>query len=266
MRATRPDSLSNCARFAAVPLDTEGTSLATWRDAAPLPRLGLEECRTLVIVGAHPDDETLGLGATAAQLAARGVDVQVVSASDGGAAHPEASCLEKQRLARERREELRVAAHVLGLAPPITWGLPDGRLGEHENDLADRLADVLGEAPAGTCCAAPWRGDGHPDHEAVGRAAAAVAARVGAPLLEYPIWMWHWAQPRDPAVPWDRAFSIDLSPQFVSMKRHAALCFQSQFRSFANVRGPVLPAFVVSRLLGVGEIAFTNDIGCNIDT
>jgi LmbE family N-acetylglucosaminyl deacetylase len=248
--------LSNCARFAAVPLATGGTSVSTWRDAAPLPGLHLADCRTLVIVGAHPDDETLGLGATAAQLAARGVDVRVVSASDGGAARPDSSDHERWQLAGERQRELGAAARLLGIAEPITLGLPDGRLAEHEDTLSGLLADILGDPGPGTWCAATWRGDGHPDHEAVGRAAARASAAAGVPLLEFPIWMWHWAQPSDPAVPWDRAFSLVLEPQFISLKQVAAQCFQSQFRKSVTGDSPVLPAFVLARLLSVGELVF----------
>lgn len=250
--------MSNCGRFAAVPLSTGGTGLHEWRETPSLPNLDLRECRALLIVGAHPDDETLGFGATAAQLAARGVEVRVVSASDGEAGRPESSDVQKQCLARERREELRSAAQVLGVAPPVTLGLPDGQLAEHEAALTALLADTLGTGPPGTWCAATWRGDGHPDHEAVGRAAARAAAAVHVPLLEYPIWMWHWARPNDPAVPWDRAFSIDLAPPFASMKTKAALSFQSQFRRLPDGGEPILPAFVLPRLLGVGEIAFAN--------
>ena len=42
----------------------------------------------MTVIAPHPDDETLGLGATMATLCDAGVDVQVVSVSDGGAAYP----------------------------------------------------------------------------------------------------------------------------------------------------------------------------------
>jgi LmbE family N-acetylglucosaminyl deacetylase len=242
----------NCARFAAVPLATGGTSAATWQSATPLPTLDLDECRTLVIVGAHPDDETLGLGATAAHLVARGVEVRLVSASDGGAAHPDASDAEQDLLADERRSELDAAAGTLGAGGPITFGLPDGRLADHEDRLAALLTALLADTGPGTWCAATWRGDGHPDHEAVGRAAAIAAAATAVPLVEYPVWMWHWARPDDPAVPWDRAFKVDLPEQAVDVKELAAQCFHSQF----GTTDPVLPPFVLPRLLSVGEVVF----------
>ena len=58
---------SNCARFAATPLAEGGTPMALWTDwGRRFEPLNLEHCPALILVAAHPDDETLGLGATAA--------------------------------------------------------------------------------------------------------------------------------------------------------------------------------------------------------
>jgi LmbE family N-acetylglucosaminyl deacetylase len=220
------------------------------------PALDLAECPGLVVVAPHPDDETLGLGAMAAQLAASGVHVAVVSVSDGGAAEPGAPPAQRIRLESRRRSELRRAAEVLGIRAPISLGLPDGRLADHEDELTSLLAAILGQAAPGTWCAATWRGDGHPDHEAVGRTAAAACARTGVTLLEYPVWMWHWARPADPAVPWERARSVPASARAQDRKTRAAQCFRSQFEAISPGRAPVLPAFVLQRLLAVGELVF----------
>jgi hypothetical protein len=59
----------------------------------------------------------------------------------------------------------------------------------------------------GDLCLATWRGDGHPDHEAVGRAAARAARFVGATLWEFPVWAWHWARPGAIEVPWHRSMA-----------------------------------------------------------
>src|SRR6185312_3310618 len=96
---------------------------------------------------------------------------QVVSVSDGGAADPGASPSERMRLEARRRRELLDAAEVLGIGPPRSFGLPDGRLAEYEGRITQLLVEILAAAAPGTWCAATWRGDGHPDHEAVGRAA-----------------------------------------------------------------------------------------------
>lgn len=245
----------NSARFAAVPLSGGGTPEREWVIPAT-PALDLTECPGLIVVAPHPDDETLGLGAMAAHLAASGVDVAVVSVSDGGAAEPGAPLAQRMRLEARRRSELRRAADVLGIRPPVSLGLPDGRLAEHEDELTNSLAAILDEAAPRTWCAATWRGDGHPDHEAVGRAAAVACARSGATLLEYPVWMWHWARPADPAVPWKRARSVPTSAWAMERKHLAAQCFRSQFEASAPGRAPVLPAFVLQRLLAVPELVF----------
>jgi len=135
-------------------------------------------------------------------------------------------------------------------------GLPDGELADHEDALAERLVEILEGAAPGTWCAATWRGDGHPDHEAVGRAAAAACVRTGVALLEYPVWMWHWASPADSAVPWEQAHSVPVSGRALARKRHAAQCFRSQLRPGAGDSAAVLPAFVLQRLLAVGEVVF----------
>jgi LmbE family N-acetylglucosaminyl deacetylase len=246
----------NGARFAAVPLSGGGTPVREWWTSETLPTLDLTECPGLIVVAPHPDDETVGLGAMAAQLAASGVDVAVVSVSDGGAAEPGAPPAQRIRLESLRRNELRRAAGVLGIRAPVSLGLPDGRLADHEDELTDLLAAILDDAAPRTWCAATWRGDGHPDHEAVGRAAAAACARTGATLLEYPVWMWHWAGPADPAVPWDRAHSVPVSAWARDRKHHAAQCFRSQFEASTQGRAPVLPPFVLQRLLAVGELVF----------
>ena len=142
------------------------------------------------MVAAHPDDEVLGVGGLLAVLAGLGADLRLLWATDGEASHPRSTAEPARRLAAIRRAESSVAAERLGLAavPRIHLGLPDGGLGRHEDELTERLADQVRDDDV---VLAPWSGDGHPDHEACGRAAGAVART----LLEYPVWAWHWAAP-----------------------------------------------------------------------
>lgn len=247
--------IGNADRFAARPLPACGTPTHVWLNAAlRFPELDLATCPEMVVVAAHPYDETLGFGATSAMLSELGVRVQVVSVSDGAGAHPGLSPVDRRRMEHIRRAELFRATRILGLPQPISLGLADGRLADHELLLTDLLADLLARRAAGTWCAATWSGDGHPDHEAVGRAAAEAARRTGAVLLEYPVWMWHWASPGDPAVPWHRAHATALDARAVARKQTAARSFRSQFE--AVDRAPVLPPFVLRRLLAAGEVVF----------
>ena len=258
MTAARVDPQeSNSARFAARPLPGGGTPTHVWLGARRrLPELDLAACPEIVVVGAHPDDETFGFGATSTMLAGMGVRVQVVSASDGGASHPGLSSAARYRLERVRRAELDRAVSALGLPAPISLGLPDGEIRDHEDRLADVLTEILAARPAGTWCAATWFGDGHPDHEAAGRAAAVAVGRTGAKLLEYPVWMWHWASPGDAAVPWERASEVPVTREALGRKEIAAQCFRSQFEPATLDAAPVIPPAVLRRLLAVGEVVF----------
>ena len=92
----------------------------------------------------------------------------------------------------------------------------------------------------------------------MGRAAAVAAARAGAKLLEYPVWMWHWARPDDTAVPWHRMTRIAPDPAAVARKRLAARQFRSQLTRYDPDSDPVLPPVALQRLLAVGEVAFTD--------
>lgn len=251
-----PEVRSGTARFDMSPVAEGGTpaeSWAEWDDRFPV--LDLRECPALTVVAPHPDDETLGLGATMAVLAAAGADVQVVSVSDGEAAYPGSTGAARAQLKALRRNEVRRSAEILGVRRPISLGIPDGELSRREREVADRIGSLLGNSAAGRWCAATWRGDGHPDHEAVGRAAAAAAAQTGAVFLEYPVWMWHWAGPGDPAVPWNRARRITLNSWALKMKSSAVECFSSQIQPTADGIA-VLPPAVVRRALIVGEVVF----------
>ena len=244
------------ARFADSPIADGGTPIDSWtewdRSFAPL---NLDDCQGMTVIAPHPDDETLGLGATVAMLRAAGVDVQVVSVSDGGAAYSVRSATERTQLETVRRNEVRRSMELLGAGEPVRLGMPDGELACNEHRLTDRIVALLAEFPPGRWCAATWRGDGHPDHEAVGRAAAAAAAQTGAVLVEYPVWMWHWATPDDRSVPWHRARRVSLTDDALNLKRAAAQCFTSQTQPTQH-GGPVLPPAVLDRLLAVGEVVF----------
>jgi LmbE family N-acetylglucosaminyl deacetylase len=251
-----PIAVSNAARFADVPIAEAGTTAHDWLQwGCQFPPLHLDRCPGLLVVAPHPDDETLGFGGAASAIAALGVDVHTVVATDGGAAWPGLSAREQTRLEHTRRRESRRAATLLGLHRPTFLGLRDGGLADQESRLADILSDMLNDRVAGTWCAATWRGDGHPDHEAVGRAAAVAASRTGAVLLEYPVWMWHWARPDDADVPWHRTTRVRLDLVAAERKHRAAAVFRSQLDP-DDGRDPIVPPHVLSRLQSVGEVAF----------
>ena len=78
----------------------------------------------VLVTVAHPDDETLGCGATLARLTSRGHRVQVLVVADGERGRPEAT----DASVAERQAAARAAAVVLGTQPPRFLDLPDQAL------------------------------------------------------------------------------------------------------------------------------------------
>ena len=153
-------------------------------------------------------------------------------------------------LARRRTAETAAALRALGAGATevIRLGLPDTRLAAREDHLAAALAPLV----AGfDLCVAPWDGDQQPDHEAASRAARRSAAGA---FYCFPVWMWHWASPGDPRVPWDRALRIPLPLRTATRKRAAITRFASQTEDRGHGLGPVLAPGMIAHFTRAMEV------------
>ncbi|MFR9801122.1 bifunctional PIG-L family deacetylase/class I SAM-dependent methyltransferase [Pseudonocardia sp. RS010] len=208
----------------------------------------------LVAVAAHPDDETLAAAGFLRAVHATGGTVELVVATDGEAAFPDAPAADRAALGRTRRAELHAALEALGLPETrVSWlGLPDSGLADHEEELTSALAPLL--RPADTCLA-PWSGDPHPDHAAAGRAAER-AAPVGAHRFAYPIWMWPWLRPDDPTIPWQAAREHRLDEPARRAKAVAIERFASQLAPAPDGGAPILPPDVLAHFATGRELFF----------
>ncbi len=122
--------------------------------------------RVLVLVP-HPDDEAIGAGGLLALLAARGVRIDAVLATDGEATI--GPRLPGHEIARRRREEFTRSLAVLAAGAAVdhvALGLPDGRLPGRRPDLAAAIASAL-VSTRPDLVLAPWPLERHPDHRAV---------------------------------------------------------------------------------------------------
>ncbi|SFN27920.1 GlcNAc-PI de-N-acetylase [Pseudonocardia ammonioxydans] len=173
-------------------------SADVWEDAADalaVRQLDPAVFRRLVVVAAHPADDTLGAGGLLRAVAAAGGTVDLVLAGAGAAAQ-----------ARQDRTEVDDALAALDVPATVhRLGMPDSAPDEQE--LATALAPLLTGADA---WAGPWRDDPHPDHAAVGRACR-TAAPVTAHGFGFPIRARTRLDPTDPSVPWDRGYRLVLS-------------------------------------------------------
>jgi LmbE family N-acetylglucosaminyl deacetylase len=196
----------------------------------------------LVVLAAHPDDETLGAGGLIAAAHARGASITVVVSTDGEASHPGSTTHSPADLARRRRGEVQHAVAQLAPGSAVHFlGLPDGRLAE----LTDALtAQVEYHAHGATHIVAPWDGDRHPDHAACARAAAQVAQQLQLTCWQYPIWAWHWGRPAAEDLPWESVRRLPLTAGELAAKQRAIGCHVSQHSPLSDRPGdePIITA------------------------
>jgi len=222
----------------AIDLSHTGTPEHAWRDVvSSLPSWSLDPSRHLrvVVLAPHPDDETLGAGGLIAGAAEIGIDVVIVSLTDGEAAFVEVG------LGERRHAELCDAVCRLvpgGGVSIVRCELPDGSLA----DCKDTIAAIINDhVRSGDLVLAPLHCDGHPDHDAVGQVAAAIDV-PDVDVCLYPIWAWHWHQPTVSVI----AVSGRRSPMTATAaaaKAAALLCYGSQTTGDA----PILPTHFTGR-------------------
>ena len=212
-----------------------GTPDSYWQaELANAPRWE-PESGPVVVVAAHPDDETFGAGGLIHTCARAGHPVSVITVTDGEGARtdlPEPGTI--------RRREMRAALSCLSFRY-IQWhrlGMPDGNVVSHESSLERAIKTRL---PADATLIAPFERDGHPDHEAVARVCIALARRRGLSVLRYPIWAWHHSSPGA----WRHAEFVrfDLSAEAQLAKSRAIRCFASQLDATSS--HAVMPAHVL---------------------
>lgn len=234
------------------------SSRSEWADVAAV---GLEGFDRVVVVAAHPDDETLGAGGLLASAAAAGIDVHLVVCTAGEHSHPRSPTHSPGALAVRRRAEVRAALRELAPGAALTLlDLVDGCVHERETDLVCLLVRELGDARR-TLVVAPWRRDGHTDHDAVGRAAATAAVRTGATLWEYPVWWWHWARPDE--APWADLRRLDLAPGAVERRARALAHHRTQTEPLSDAPGDeaLLSADFVGHFTGPADRFVVQPVG-----
>lgn len=230
-----------------------GTSAERWAASGLIDHvvaLDIAELRRLIVIAAHPDDESLGAGGLIAEAAARGVEVTVIVATAGEASHPQSPTHGPAALADIRRTEVRAAVATLSPSAVVRQlDLGDGRLADSVADLVaeirlvvDGTGDPGGDLPggrggAGCWLVAPWEGDRHPDHAAAAQAARQVADTTGCRLLEFPLWAWHWAHPGDGTFVPEMLTALDLSTGARVAKAAALAAHRSQVESLSDAAG-----------------------------
>lgn len=146
----------------------------------------------LLVVVAHPDDETFGCGSLLLHAAAAGVTTSVCCATRGEEGEPKpGSGVPREHLGDERERELRAAAEVLGVDRVELLGYRDsGMQGPAREDalvsaplreLTARIAEVLDRLRPHVVVTLA-ADDGHRDHVHVRDATVASLQRASWPV------------------------------------------------------------------------------------
>lgn len=198
-----------------------------------LPRWQPPATKTLVI-SPHPDDETLGAGGVIAYLRSQGAQVIVAAVTDGENAYLDLDSAPSLGETREQEQTAALACLGVDAAQIHRLRLPDSSVTPCEPELVELLKPLVSDSMH---VIAPWPKDFHPDHEACGRAAEAVAREKKARLTFYFFWTWHRGTVDD--IDQLALVSFPLPPEVLRVKHEALQCHRSQLEHKSGF--PILP-------------------------
>jgi LmbE family N-acetylglucosaminyl deacetylase len=155
----------------------------TWQPVRATYAWSTGQKRRVVVIAAHPDDETIGAGGVTALHALGGDLVTTIVVTDGGASR--AGGIDQAEMVRLRARELRDAAALLGAGEPVSLQLPEGAW--RPEQARDLLYPLLAEADV---VYSPSCVDFHPEHVGVAQVVAGLVQHgqtvrvyeVGVPL------------------------------------------------------------------------------------
>jgi len=128
--------------------------------------------RRILLVLAHPDDESFICGGTLAKYAAEGVQITLVCATKGemGRRVGIPPSVTRETMYKVRERELEEACKALGITDLRYMGLIDKMVEfADEKYMIDQIAEVMRELKPDVVLTFHERYGGHPDHCAIGK-------------------------------------------------------------------------------------------------
>jgi len=141
-----------------------------------------EMSRKLLLVLAHPDDETFICGGTLAKYASEGVQITLVSATRGemGRRMGNPPYLNRETIAAARERELRNACDCLGIQKLQFLDIRDKTVEFiDEEQLIFRIEGIIRDTDPDVVLTFHETLGGHPDHCAIGKVTTAACRRTG---------------------------------------------------------------------------------------
>jgi len=135
--------------------------------------------RSILLVFAHPDDESFGPSGTAAKYRKSGIPTDLICATRGEVG-TRLDVPKDMETGKAREAELRKAAALIGIRDLYLLGFTDGQLDKvNLSEIADKIFSIMEKVlPEVVITFGPDGISGHPDHIAVGRAAAMAFHRL----------------------------------------------------------------------------------------
>lgn len=205
------------------------------------PAMACAGGKTLLLVVAHPDDET-AFGDVLVRHAAQGGRVHVLIATDGKGGTRVTDIPAGDRLGALRREESRCAAKAIGIAPPVFLGIErlDTQIGtgryfaEHARLMGLLKEHIERLAPDLILSFGPDGDTSHAEHIVVGAAVTALLLREGW-VDRYPLYYLAWTpqQGRRYGVGYVADDYLNVRIAYTQAQEDKALgmmpCYQTQF-------------------------------------
>ena len=134
--------------------------------------------RTILAIGAHPDDIEMGCGGTLAKLKKDGAEIYTAIMTKC-----EDECTKKD--SDTRIKEYYAAVKILGVKKAFAFDFPNRHLPKHEIDITDEFSRLQEQIkPDLIFC--PYLDDSHQDHSAVARSAVR-SFRKDESIIQYEI-------------------------------------------------------------------------------
>lgn len=202
------------------------------------------DCKRVLVVAAHPDDEVLGCGGTLARLASEGVETHVALLADGvGSRYGARQRSEATALPAEldtRRAAAREAAKILGVRSVSFGDFPDNRMDIVPLlDIIQKLESLIDAIqPDGVFTHHP--GDVNVDHRRIHEAITAACRPQPAYCVRTILCFevpssteWQLPGGGQPFVP---NCYVGLSPNDLLARREALECYAAELRPWPHPR------------------------------
>lgn len=143
--------------------------------------------KRLLLILAHPDDESLGFGGTIAKYANEGIQVFLITATRGqrGRVGTQQEKPPPEQVGKIREQELRAAAKILGIKETLFLDYMDGDLDKtNPDEIINALAiQIRRIRPQVVLTFGPDGVYGHPDHIAISQFTSASITKAVDPAF-----------------------------------------------------------------------------------